>query len=338
MKPNSSVISDKELKLFNSTYEKYKNKIEKILYSALEKRIPQSIYAPSSYILKSPGKRIRPLLVLFANKAVGGNVEKSYNAAVSVEILHNFTLVHDDIMDNADKRRGMPTIHKKYDISTAILVGDVLMAVAYEYLLKDVTSNVKEIIKVFNNGIVEVCEGQSYDKDFEIRQTVSIDEYILMITKKTAALAEMCCRIGALLGGASKEEVKILSDYGKNLGIAFQIQDDLLDLIADEKDFGKSVGIDLVEGKKSFLFLKAYELAKGNDKKLLDNLIMNKGISNADVPTYKEIYERLGILDLSKKEVAKYSEKATKNLHKLKNQKDVVLLYTLVSILLKRSK
>ena len=188
---------------FSFLYERERKKVEKILVEAFKDRKPDSLYKPVKYILSTGGKRLRPLLVIFSTKAVGGNFSVVYNASVAVELLHNFTLVHDDIMDNADKRRGMLTLHKKYDDSTAILAGDGLLSVAYEYLLKDCNGKTKEVISAFTKGLIEVCEGQSLDKDFETTDNVTIDKYKLMIMKKTAAMFEMCCTVGALLGGGS---------------------------------------------------------------------------------------------------------------------------------------
>jgi len=306
-----------------SLYETERKKINKILSTALKKRKPESLYEPGSYILNSGGKRLRPLLVLLSAKAVGGKFENSYNAAAAVEMLHNFTLVHDDIMDNADKRRGRITLHKKYDNSTAILTGDSLLSIAYEYLLKDCNGNASEVIGSFTHGLIEVCEGQSLDTDFEKRKNVSLSEYMVMIKKKTAAMAEMCCKIGALLGGGTNSQVKALSNYGLNLGIAFQIQDDLLDISADEKKFGKRIGGDLVEGKKTFLFLEALEKAKGEDRKKLLKIVERKGIRRNQVKNYKMIYENLGVLNDARREINVYTGKALRSLNLLdeKNKK-----------------
>lgn len=175
--------------------------VDKKLLQALKNRKPYSLYEPGYYIIEGGGKRLRPLLVLLAVKAVGGKLNKAYNAAAAVELLHNFTLVHDDIMDNADKRRNILTVHKKYDTCTAILTGDSLLSVAYEYLLKDCNGTSKKVLSAFTKGLIEVCEGQSLDKEFELRDDVSIEEYIIMIQKKTAAMIEMCCTIGAVIGG-----------------------------------------------------------------------------------------------------------------------------------------
>jgi geranylgeranyl diphosphate synthase type II len=308
------------MSIYIKLYENERKKINQILSNALKNRKPASLYEPGSYILNSGGKRLRPLLVLLSAKAVGGKFQNAYNAAASVEMLHNFTLVHDDIMDNADKRRGRLTLHKKYDHNTAILAGDSLLSIAYEFLLKDCNGNAKEVISAFTHGLIEVCEGQSLDTDFELRKNVSLSEYIVMITKKTAAMAEMCCKIGALLGGGTNAQVSALAKYGLNLGIAFQIQDDLLDISADEKEFGKVIGGDLVEGKKTFLFLEALEKAKGVDKQKLLKVIERKGIRKNQVNTYKEIYEKLGVLDDARREIKSYTKKALRSINILDDE------------------
>lgn len=319
-------------------YRNEVKKVEGLFKRLLISRKPRSLYEPCSYVLNAGGKRLRPFLVLLSAKAVSGSFSKVYNAALAVELLHNFTLVHDDIMDNSDKRRGRPTVHKKYDMSTAILAGDNLIALAYECLLKDCDSDAKEVISSFNHGIIEVCEGQSLDKEFELREKVSITEYKRMIYKKTAALAEMCCSIGAQLGDGSNSQIKALADYGKYLGMAFQIQDDLLDITAEEKEFGKPVGGDLVEGKKTYLFLCALEKANGLDKKILQEVIENKGIKREDVSKYKDIYIRYGVINDAQKEIIHYTELALKNLVKLPNKEGKALLNWLAVTLTSRSK
>lgn len=324
---------DKYIKL----YETERVKINKILSLALRDRNPISLYEPGSYILNSGGKRLRPLLVLLSANAVGGKFKDAYNAAAAVEMLHNFTLVHDDIMDNADKRRGRLTLHKKYDHNTAILAGDSLLSIAYEFLLKDCNGNAKEVISSFTQGLIEVCEGQSLDTDFELRKNVSLAEYIVMIKKKTAAMAEMCCRIGALLGGGTKAQVIALGNYGLNLGIAFQIQDDLLDIIADEKEFGKTIGGDLVEGKKTFLFLEALEKSKGEDRKKLLNVIEKKGIRRNQVSGYKIIYEKLGVLDDARSEIRLYTLKALRSINSLNEENKKIFKWLADSLIYRTS-
>ena len=314
-------------------YETERKKINNILSKALKGRKPVSLYEPGTYILNSGGKRLRPMLVLLSAKAVGGTFKNSYNAAAAVEMLHNFTLVHDDIMDNADKRRGRLTLHKKYDHNTAILAGDSLLSVAYEYLLKDCNGNTRELISSFTHGLIEVCEGQSMDTDFESRKNVSLSDYLIMIKKKTAAMAEMCCRIGAILGGGSSVQVSALGNYGLNLGIAFQIQDDLLDISADEKKFGKTIGGDLVEGKKTFLFLEALEKSRGEDRKQLLKIIERKGIRRNQVLKYKHLYEKLGVLDDARKQIQVYTKKALSSIKILDKQNYDIFLWLADSLI-----
>lgn len=323
---------------YNKILEKERIKINETLENLLKNIEPKSLYEPCQYILNSGGKRLRPLLVLLSAQAVGGKFKDAYNAALAVEIFHNFTLVHDDIMDNADKRRGRPTLHVRNDLSTAILAGDNLIGVAYNLLIKDDKNVSISIVKKFTKALVEVCEGQSYDKDFELKKIVTIDEYKTMIKKKTAVLLELCCSIGAEIGGGTKEEVKALESYANNLGMAFQLQDDLLDIQADEKDFGKQIGRDLMEGKKTFLFLKALEKSKGETKKDLEKVITNKGIKKEEVNKYYEIYKNLGVIEDTEKEVAAFTNKALKSLQKLKEKKKIEILEYLASDLLKRKK
>lgn len=300
-------------------YEKYRKSLEQKFQKLFESYLPRTLYDPSAYIMKSGGKRLRPILVMLSAGAAGGNVNKVKNAAVAVELFHNFTLVHDDIMDNADKRRNNQTVHKKYDSNTAILTGDNLIAHAYNYLLKDCSDNNKKVINIFSQGIVEVCEGQSYDEAFETSANVSIDDYLKMIKKKTAALLEVCCSIGARLGGADPKTIRALENYGLNTGIAFQLRDDLLDIFGSEDKFGKMIGGDLIQGKKTFLFLKAMQNAKGDDKNLLKSFIRNYGIKRKDVSKFKKLYEKLGVLDDTEKEILYFNRRAIKSLNSIKD-------------------
>lgn len=324
------------MKTFSRIYESERKKVDLKLKKLLQSRKPESLYKPASYILESPGKRLRPLLVLLSAKACGGKFSQVYNAALAVEMLHNFTLVHDDIMDNADLRRGRATLHKKYNLNTAILAGDSLLSVAYEYLLKDCKNNAKEALASFTNGLIEVCEGQSLDTDFETRPSVSIDEYITMIRQKTAMMLKMCCEIGALLVDAKSNDIKRLSDYGLNLGIAFQIQDDLLDIIGVEEKFGKRVGGDLIEGKKTFLFLKALLKSEGENRSKLLKVIKNKGIKPSEVSKYKKIYEELGVIEDAKSEIRYYTIKALKSVDKISGKNTTRIFHWLADSLIKR--
>lgn len=324
------------IKKYNLLYEKERKKINAILHGTVKNRKPSSLYIPAAYIINSEGKRIRPFLVLLSAGAVGGNFSQAYNAAVAVELLHDFTLVHDDIMDNAEKRRGKLTLHKKYNKNTAILVGDSLLSVAYEYLLKDCNGYSKSIISSFTSGLIEVCEGQILDTDYEARKYVSLSEYLLMIKKKTASMVKMCCEIGATLGGGTEKEIKGIANYGLNIGIAFQVQDDLLDIIADENKFGKRIGSDLIEGKKTYLFIKALEKARGEDRKFLSKVVDNKGIGINQVKKYKELYERLGVIADARKTINYYTKKALNSLNVIKKISDKEILVWLADELLKR--
>jgi geranylgeranyl diphosphate synthase type II len=323
---------------FNHLYQRERKKINTILNTAVKNRKPSSLYDPAAYILHSDGKRLRPFLVLLSAKAVGGEFKSAYYAAAAVELLHNFTLVHDDIMDNADKRRGRLTLHKKYDNSTAILVGDSLLSVAYEYLLKDCNGNSKSILNSFTIGLEEICEGQSLDTEFEKRKKVSIEEYVEMIKKKTASMVKMCCEIGAFLGGGKKADVKALANYGLNIGIAFQIQDDLLDITAKEEKFGKRIGGDLIEGKKTYLFIKALEKSTGAEKKMLKKVIENKGIRINQVKKFKELYKNIGVIDDAKRAINSYTKRALKSIDVIKNTTDRDILIWLADSLIKRTK
>jgi len=323
---------------FQKIYEKERKIIEPKIKNVLKGRKPASLYEPSEYILDSTGKRLRPLLVIASAKACGLNYKDVYNSAIAVELLHIFTLVHDDIMDNADKRRNKVTVHKKYDLSTAILVGDILLAEAYNVLLKDGRGDFGKIAKAFTRALTEVCEGQSLDKDFETEKSVSLADYIKMVEKKTAALCAMCCTIGALLANADDKTIRAMYNYGKNIGIAFQIQDDLLDITGNVKEFGKNTGGDLLEGKKTFLFITALQRAAGKDKTALLKVIKNKGITPGEIETYEKLYYKLGVIDDAKDSINKYTKIAVKNLKVLKNNEDIEYFTWLADSLIKRSK
>jgi geranylgeranyl diphosphate synthase type II len=323
---------------YNSVYRRELKQVDRILSRVLSKRKPAALYSPAYYIIESGGKRLRPLLVLLSAKAVGGNFSDAYYAGAAVELLHNFTLVHDDIMDNAEKRRGRLTLHVKYDESTAILAGDSLLAIAYENLLKNCNGNSKEIMSDFTRGLVEVCEGQSLDKEYETKPVVSLKEYIEMIRKKTAAMLQMCCSIGARIGNGSVEEIKALSSFGRNIGVAFQVQDDLLDITANESEFGKTIGGDLMEGKKTFLLINALNCARGKNKLKLEALVKNKGIKSHRVPEFKKLYEELGVINSARKEIKKYTGLALRSLKVLKYSEDREIFSWLAESLIKRIK
>jgi len=223
---------------------------------------PSELYEPVNYILQLGGKRLRPALLLMSTQLFDTDIQKALPAAYAVEIFHNFSLVHDDIMDEAPLRRGKPTVHHQYNINTGILSGDVMLIYAYEYLLKtENPSIIKDIVQIFNRFAIEVCEGQQLDMNFEQQSDVTIAQYIKMIELKTAALIGGALELGALIGGASREDAAHLAAFGRNAGIAFQLQDDLLDTFGDPEKVGKKPGGDIVQNKKTYLIIKALEIA-----------------------------------------------------------------------------
>ena len=232
-----------------------------------------SLYDPAQYILGIGGKRIRPVCVLLGNELFDDITTDAYYAATAIELFHNFSLIHDDIMDKAPVRRGMETVHIKYGESTALLAGDVMFVKAYEYLNKIEPHNLQKVLHLFNVTASQVCEGQQLDMDFEKRETVSFDEYVNMITLKTSVLVAASLQLGAILGGAGTASQQHLYEFGKNLGIAFQVQDDYLDAFGDPEKFGKQIGGDILANKKTFLMIHAMEVATGRDKEELLGLL-----------------------------------------------------------------
>jgi len=222
---------------------------------------PASLYEPADYFLGLGGKRIRPVLCLMGNELFGEIDPDAWHLAAAVELFHNFTLIHDDIMDKAPLRRGMQTVHEKYGASTALLTGDVMLVVAYEYVSKMQPKNIRQVLQIFNQTAKQVCEGQQLDMDFETTEKVGLDEYLSMIELKTSVLLAASMQMGAILGGAGLGNQQHLYNFGKTLGLAFQVQDDYLDCFGDPAKFGKQVGGDIVAGKKTFLLIRTLEVA-----------------------------------------------------------------------------
>ena len=233
----------------------------------------QTLYDPAQYILQLGGKRVRPVCVLMGNELFGDVIEDAYHAATAIELFHNFSLIHDDIMDKAPMRRGMETVHQKYGESTALLAGDVMFVRAYEYLNKIHINNLQKVLHLFNETASAVCEGQQLDMDFENRDNVGFDEYVNMITLKTSVLLAASLQLGAILGGASEGNQRHLYGFGKNLGIAFQVQDDYLDVFGNPEKFGKQVGGDILSNKKTFLLIHAMETASAEEQLALKQLL-----------------------------------------------------------------
>ena len=275
---------------------------------------PQELYEPIKYIMSLGGKRIRPLLVLLAYRLFKGDVESILDRAISVEVFHNFTLMHDDIMDEAPLRRGQATVHEKWNDSVAILSGDVMLVKAYDLLL-EAPGNLKQIIKDFNACAAGVCEGQQFDMNFEQLPTVAEATYINMIRLKTAVLLGYSLKLGAMLAEAPEEEAQKLYDFGVQVGIGFQLKDDLLDVYADQAKFGKQVGGDIIANKKTFLLLKALELANSNQKADLDRWINAEEFDSSEkVQDVMRLYDEMGIKELTLAKMEEYFANGFKEL------------------------
>jgi geranylgeranyl diphosphate synthase type II len=274
------------------------------------------MYDPMTYILNLGGKRIRPLLTLVGCDLFNQNPENAKSAALAVELFHNFSLIHDDILDNAPLRRGNTTVHEKWNTNIAILSGDGMMVKAFEILSTSNHQHTIPLLKLFTKTGLEVCEGQQLDMNFETSNHVTVDEYIHMITYKTAVLLGCSLQMGAICANASEEDQKHIYEFGKHVGIAFQILDDVLDVYADDSKFGKQVGGDIISNKKTFLLLKAFELANENQK---SNLLKELNNSNSElkVKAVTDIYNQLNIKDLSTNEANKHTKIALTHLDKL---------------------
>lgn len=273
---------------------------------------PASLYEPGEYFLQIGGKRIRPVMCLLGNELFSDIHKDAYQAALAIELFHNFTLVHDDIMDEASLRRGMPTVHTKYDTNTALLVGDVMLIRAYEFLQHLQPSYLPKILKIFNQTAREVCEGQQLDMDFSKMLEVTMDQYIHMITLKTSVLLAASLEIGAIIGGASENNCHHLYEFGKKIGIAFQIQDDYLDAFGNAADFGKEVGGDIKQNKKTFLLLHALSVANPEQRKELDTLLAT---NNEDkVEKVLAIFNACGVAKWAEDLKAKYMQEAFEHL------------------------
>lgn len=302
------------MKTFESRMQYYRDLVQERLKQVATKQQPRSFYEPVKYIMDSEGKRIRPILLLLACQAVGGNVSNALDASLAVEILHNFTLVHDDIMDQDDLRRGRPTVHKKWDEATAILVGDGLVGLAYQYLLNSKSNRIQEIATIFTQGIIELCEGQALDKEFESRLDINLDEYLVMIEKKTARLLMVATEIGAILGGGSAKQQHLLREFARELGNAFQIQDDLLDM---EMTSRKTFGSDIKQKKRTFLFIHAMSTASASMKAKIMAIFHQDSIEAADVIAVRQLFEDNGTLPYARQEVANRFNRAQALLQQL---------------------
>ena len=305
-------ISNLDLLKYHSDFVNY-------LESQEFKREPENLYAPIDYILQLGGKRIRPILTLIACDIFTGDYKKALPAALAVETFHNFTLVHDDIMDDAPLRRGKETVHEKWDINTGILSGDAMLILAYQYFENYTPKVFQKLAKLFSKTALEVCDGQQLDVDFETRNNVSIDEYLKMISLKTSVLVAAALKMGAIIAETDEEQANHLYDFGLNLGIAFQLQDDYLDTFGNPETFGKQVGGDIIENKKTFLYIKALEIAKESDKKELETFFSKKLKDNsAKIEAVTRIFKGNNIPELIQERIEYYTNKSFESLVHLK--------------------
>lgn len=273
---------------------------------------PKGLYAPIDYILKLGGKRLRPILVLLASESFGTDFKKALPASLSVEIFHNFSLVHDDIMDEAPLRRGKPTVHKKWDVNTGILSGDAMLIMAYQQLHTYPPQQAQQLHQLFSKTAIQICEGQQYDVEFENRNAVREAEYLQMIEYKTAVLVACALQMGAIIAEASEENQKKIYEFGRLLGLAFQLQDDYLDAFGNPETFGKQVGGDILENKKTFLYIKANEQGDEKQKDELNRFFSVETHKNEDkIHQVKKLFEATGAKNSTLKAIEEYTNKAT---------------------------
>ncbi len=302
---------------FPDRINKLRTIIDSEIVKIFEGRRPDSLYRPMYHLLSSGGKRIRPILLILSCRAVGGRLNECINAALAVEFLHTFTLVHDDIMDQDDLRRGKPTVHKKWDEATAILAGDGLVTLAYETLLKTDHLSLHEVLKQFTDGLLVLCEGQALDKEFETRLEVLPEEYESMVEKKTAKLIQMCCDIGVLLGNGSEVEREAIGKFSFNIGKAFQIQDDILDLRVDEKTSGKPMGSDLLQKKHTYLTTHFLNRCSNSDKERFIELWNRSPKGMDEIAEFIKLFERTKSFRAGNERVRELIGDAIKSLDRL---------------------
>lgn len=300
-------------------FEKYVDKANRAVAAINYPAQPAGLYEPIAYTMSLGGKRLRPVLALMACDAFAGNCDKALDAAVGIELYHNFTLLHDDVMDRADLRRGHPTVHVKWNDNTAILSGDAMLTMAGQYIARTSADVLPQVLDTFNRTAMEVYEGQQYDVDFEQRDDVTEREYIDMIRLKTSVLLGCACKIGAIIGGADEKSADALYRFGCDLGLAFQLQDDLLDVYGDPATFGKELGGDIANNKKTYMLINAMTEATGNDAIELKRwLADNEPAHRADkITAVRNIYDRLGIAQKAEKAIAQYTWQSLEWLEKV---------------------
>ncbi|RRD93279.1 polyprenyl synthetase family protein [Bacteroides heparinolyticus] len=296
-------------------------------------RAPQGLYTPIAYVLSMGGKRIRPVLMLMAYNLYREDITRIFAPATGIEVYHNYTLLHDDLMDRADRRRGKDTVHRVWGDNTAILSGDAMLVMAYQFMAQCPEENLKEVMELFSRTALEICEGQQLDMEFERRKDVAEEEYLEMIRLKTSVLLAASLKIGALLGGASVEDAEYLYDFGMNLGVAFQLKDDFLDVYGDAAVFGKNIGGDILCNKKTYMLIKAFEHADDEQCRQLNAWVDAISFSPAEkIAAVTDLYNKIGVRELCEQKMKEYSERAMKSLAAVKvtdeKKKELELLMT----------
>ena len=285
----------------------FRKKIEGELPRVMKGFQPKTLFEPPRYVFSLGGKRLRPILTLMAVDLFGKDVGIAVNAALGIEIFHNFSLLHDDLMDNADMRRGSATVHKKWNANTAILSGDAMVIESYKYIAKVPEKHLSDVLELFSDTAMDICIGQQYDMDFEQHSDVTEVEYIEMILKKTAVLTACSLKIGAILAEADKSDAESLYQFGINLGLAFQLKDDLLDVYGDQKSFGKKIGGDIISNKKTYLLIKALKDSNTIQRKELEKWLSFKYFDKDEkVEAVKKIYDELNLRTISENLIEKY--------------------------------
>lgn len=293
------------------TSQQIQESFERYLQALDYSREPDNLYAPVRYVLSLGGKRIRPTFLIMAYNMYADDIESVFNTAAGMEIFHNFTLLHDDLMDRADMRRGKATVHKKWNDNTAILSGDGMLVLAYRYLAETPSDRLKAVLDIANETFTGIMEGQQYDMEFETRGDVTEAEYIEMIRLKTSVLLAACVQMGAVLGGATKQDAALLYEFGEKVGLAFQLQDDLLDVYGDPAVFGKKIGGDILCNKKTYLYINAYLLADERQRAELDRWAAYDGNDpDAKIAAVRAIYDAVGVRALSENLIRSYFAQA----------------------------
>lgn len=311
--------------------KQYQEFIEEYLSEQQIVREPKNLYEPISYILRLGGKRIRPTLTLMTAEIFGADYQEALPAALAIEVFHNFSLIHDDIMDDAPLRRGNETVHEKWDLNTGILSGDAMLILAYQYFEQYEPAVFRDLAKLFSKTAIQVCEGQQWDVDFEDREEVAIPEYLKMIEYKTAVLVAAAMKMGAIIATTCTENCELIYDFGLNLGLAFQLQDDYLDAFGDPATFGKQVGGDIIENKKTYLYLKAQEFSTPEQREELLHLFSIHPVDTTDkVASVKKVFEKTGAAAATQQAITDFTMIAFETLAKMnitEDKKDILRLF-----------